>query len=53
MRIPAGHRLRMWVSTGHRGEGHDDEGGKGETQRLFHGNSPFSGANVRKMSPSS
>ena len=29
------------------------EGGKGETQGLFHGNSPFSGANVRKMSPSS
>jgi hypothetical protein len=33
---------------GRNGEKHG--GGKGDTQGLFHGGSPFSGANLRKMS---
>jgi hypothetical protein len=31
-------------------KGREQNDGKGDTQRHFHGRAPFSGANVRKMS---
>jgi hypothetical protein len=56
MRVSTKYGLRMRVSAKYGGEGgdgrkgHENDGGEGETQGLLHGNSPFSGANVRKMS---
>jgi hypothetical protein len=35
---------------GAKGKRREQNGGKGDTQRLFHWSAPFSGANMRKMS---